>query len=85
MYFFGTTIAETIKAFSSKNEENIDNWGAKKKPGQKAKRIKDLMMTITRIIISLCILGLGCYLLYNDNESEQGYGIIGLVIGYWLK
>jgi len=43
---------------------------------------------VMRVLLSLFMLGLGTYLLIHpvDPDSRKwAYGMIGLVIGYWLK
>jgi hypothetical protein len=46
-------------------------------------------MTATQVIVSLAILGAVLYMIlskqYAANDTKWACGIVGAVIGYWLK
>jgi hypothetical protein len=48
----------------------------------------DFSKVVMQIVVSLIVLGISCYLLVtNAAESAQkgAFGLIGLVVGYWLR
>jgi hypothetical protein len=40
-----------------------------------------------QVVVSLVVLVLGCYLLiYSDKDgAKYGAGLLGIIIGYWIK
>ena len=53
------------------------------------RELNSRLITATQVIVSLAILGAALYVLiskyYASNDTEWAYGIVGTVIGYWLK
>ena len=79
MKIFGSTIQETVEAFSPSH--------LGKPKVRKSDKKKDRTLSIGRLIISIMLIFLATYLLVNfDNGTEKiGSTIIGAIIGYWLK
>jgi hypothetical protein len=54
-----------------------------------SKKLNSRLVTATQVIVSLAILGAVLYVIvYKQNASNDAkwaYGILGTVIGYWLK
>lgn len=69
---FGTTIAETSKAFAP-----IHAGGTQSTKDDKTK-------AIGRIIVTCLLLFLGAYL-FTSGSKDVGGTIVGAVIGYWMK
>ena len=49
----------------------------------------DASPLIVRILVSFIVLGAGLYVIlshdYQVEDKKWGYGIVGTVVGYWLK
>jgi len=54
-----------------------------------SKKLNSRLVTATQVIISFAILGAVLYVIvckqYTSNYTNWAYGIVGTVIGYWLK
>lgn len=54
-----------------------------------SKKLNSRLVTATQVIVSLAILGAVLYVIvykqYASNDAKWAYGIVGTVIGYWLK
>ena len=54
-----------------------------------SKRLNRRLATATQVIVSFAILGAVFYVIvckqYASNDTKWAYGIVGTVIGYWLK
>lgn len=54
-----------------------------------SKKLNSRLVTATQVIVSLAVLGAVLYVIvYKQNASNDAkwaYGILGTVIGYWLK
>lgn len=73
---FGTTIKETLAAFKP------IHLGSKQSTSSEEDRIK----AIGRIIVTSLLCGLSFYLVENgDDTKDVGLGLIGTIVGYWLK
>jgi hypothetical protein len=50
---------------------------------------QDTAQLIVRIGVSVIVLCAGLYVILDDNyladDKKWGYGIVGTVVGYWLK
>jgi hypothetical protein len=44
---------------------------------------------VMRVVVSLVVLAAGLYIILNQSytveDKKWGYGIVGTVVGYWLK
>lgn len=57
-------------------------------PGEKVDRSRELVRLIMQVVVSLAVLATGIYLLLqggNDKQQEVGAGLLGTVLGYWLR
>ena len=54
-----------------------------------SKKLNSRLVTATQVIVSFAILGAVLYMIlskqYTANDTKWAYGIVGTVIGYWLK
>ena len=54
-----------------------------------SKELNSRLVTALQVIVSLAVLGAALYLIiskqYAVNDTDWAYGIVGVVIGYWLK
>ena len=54
-----------------------------------SKELNSRLVTATQVIVSFAILGAVFYVIvckqYTANDTKWAYGIVGTVIGYWLK
>jgi hypothetical protein len=54
-----------------------------------SKKLNSRVLTATQVIVSFAILGAVFYMIlskqYAANDTKWAYGIVGTVIGYWLK
>ena len=54
-----------------------------------SKELNSRLVTATQVIVSLAILGAVLYMIlskqYGANDTKWACGIVGTVIGYWLK
>jgi hypothetical protein len=54
-----------------------------------AKRRREIAQLIMQIVVSLALLGVGLYVIlskqYTSADTNRAYGIVGTVVGYWLK
>ena len=54
-----------------------------------SKKLNSRLVTATQVIVSFAILGAVFYMIlskqYAANDTKWAYGIVGTVIGYWLK
>lgn len=49
---------------------------------------KEFVRLIMQVVVSLAVLATGIYLLLqggSDKQQEVGAGLIGTVLGYWLR
>jgi hypothetical protein len=57
--------------------------------GIKFTGLDDGLPGIVRIVVSLIVLGAGLYVIlhsgFEADDKKWGYGIVGTVVGYWLK
>ena len=53
------------------------------------KELNSRLVTATQVMVSLAILGAAFYVIISEqyalNDTKWAYGIVGTVIGYWLK
>lgn len=46
-------------------------------------------ITFTRIAVSIIVLGVAIYVIlsqrFNDDFSKWAFGVVGVIIGYWLR
>lgn len=46
-------------------------------------------ITFVRIAISIIVLGVAIYIIlsqrFTDDFSKWGFGVVGVIIGYWLR
>ncbi len=51
--------------------------------------IGDAAPSVMRIVVSLVVLAAGLFVILNQSytveDRKWGYGIVGTVVGYWLK
>jgi hypothetical protein len=80
---FGTTITETINAFSNSSQKKDLNWNASVSGKTPVK--DDKSKALGRIIVTILLIIVAIYLLKNDTKSQLGASIISAIIGYWLK
>ena len=54
-----------------------------------SKELNSRLVTATQVVVSLAILGAALYVILSKqfaaNDTNWAYGIVGTVIGYWLK
>jgi hypothetical protein len=54
-----------------------------------SKELKSRLVTLMQVLVSVAILGAALYVIlskqYGDADTKWSYGIIGTVIGFWLK
>jgi uncharacterized membrane protein YjgN (DUF898 family) len=54
-----------------------------------SKELNSRLVTAMQVIVSLAILGAALHVIlskqYASNDTKWAYGIVGTVIGYWLK
>ena len=48
---------------------------------------QELLREIARIVVTLLVLILGCFLIFSSDTFLRGVGssLMGAVLGYWLK
>ena len=61
-----------------------------RKPGRiRFTGLGDGLPQLVRIVVSLIVLAAGLYVILNHDyqveDKKWGYGIVGTVVGYWLK
>lgn len=76
--FWGTTIQETIDAFSG---PHLGDRGEQKNKSE----ISDKTKSIVRIVLTFILLILSIYLIIAGEEKDVGGTILGAICGYWLK
>lgn len=57
-------------------------------PGGTIDQSRELVRLIMQVVVSVAVLATGIYLLLqggNDKQQEVGAGLIGTVLGYWLR
>lgn len=72
---FGTTIKETINAFTPVHLSGQQSDSSK----------EDKTKAIGRIIVTFLLFAFAVYLITNNSSKDLGNTIIGGIIGYWLK
>jgi hypothetical protein len=65
--------------------DTLNRWARPVDAGKPQKNAKTTL--IMQVVLSLVLLGVGCYLLINGDQAAQktGYSLIGIVTGYWLR
>jgi hypothetical protein len=57
--------------------------------GGKKRRAATLVQTVMQVLVSLLVLGAALYIVLSGRFSADGqkwaYGVIGIVVGYWLS
>ena len=83
---FGSQIAHALSVLESKRHVVDAGLGAREVE-RRAKLAQDYSRVIMQIAVSLIVLTSGVYLLLTGNEPSQklASGLIGTVVGYWLR
>jgi hypothetical protein len=72
---------ETAQALSAQND--LKTFSSRPAGGGTKQIQKDT--AVYRLIISFVLLGVACFLFWQDPKSQIASGIIGAIISFWLS
>ncbi|HEY8928502.1 MAG TPA: hypothetical protein VIM55_04905 [Mucilaginibacter sp.] len=82
---FFTNISETYKALAGTQERSHSKtFGAGSATSSTGKGVSKPEAAF-RLVVTVLLLGIAVFLLTGDPKSQLASGMIGAVMGYWLK
>jgi hypothetical protein len=88
MKIFGSQIEHVTNVLKAK-QRPMDLGASKDKQNQRLKLSKEYSKVIMQILVSLVVLIGSFYILFNYKENpdlqKTAAGVVGTIIGYWLK
>jgi hypothetical protein len=86
MKYFGSQIGEAINILAARH--SMATLGSSKEADDRVKLAQQFTRLVMQVIVTIIVLA-GCFAVIlkssDQTATKAAYGLLGVVVGYWLK